>query len=96
MCEHERTFVLNGRRMKTREITHAYLKRKLKLPDWYGNNLDALCDCLSEFGEPTIILIRHTDALKEQLGVYGDKLLSAFAAMTGENTNLRLVVHRGF
>ena len=92
----KRVYVLNGRRMDTREHAHAHLKKRLRLPDWYGNNLDALCDCLGEINEPSIILVRYTDALRTALGEYGGKLLFVLSAMTGENPNVALVVHRKF
>ena len=40
--------VLDGRKMTDRETVHTYLKRKLELPEYYGSNLDALYDCLTE------------------------------------------------
>ena len=30
---------------------HQTLARTLNFPDWYGHNLDALYDCLSEMGQ---------------------------------------------
>ena len=92
----KRVYVLSGRRMDTREHAHAHLKKRLRLPEWYGNNLDALCDCLGEINEPSVILIRHAGALRESLGEYGGKLLSVLSAMTGENPNITLVVHKKF
>ena len=35
---------------------HAYLKETLSFPDYYGGNLDALYDCLTDIGEDTEIL----------------------------------------
>ena len=32
---------------------HRALKEALSFPDWYGNNLDALYDCLTEMEEDT-------------------------------------------
>lgn len=94
--QRRRVVVLNGKRMDTREHAHSHLARRLRLPDWYGRNLDALCDCLAEINVPTVILIRHVQSLKTSLGDYGGKLLSALSAMTGENPNIALVVHRKF
>ena len=43
--------VLDAMKMQTREEAHAYLKEELDLPEYYGGNLDALYDCLSEMGQ---------------------------------------------
>ena len=48
-----KTFYLDGRNMK--KNFHPYLKEALELPGYYGENLDALYDCLCEMPE---ILIR--------------------------------------
>ena len=32
---------------------HKYLKKVFNFPDYYGNNLDALYDCLTDIGAPT-------------------------------------------
>ena len=39
---------LDARRMEERGEAHAYLRERLDLPDYYGRNLDALYDCLTE------------------------------------------------
>lgn len=86
---------LNGARMTDREKTHAYLKERLSLPDYYGGNLDALADCLGERPEPGKILFYNTRSMEKHLGEYGAKLLSVFRhAACGEN-GLRLVCKRG-
>ena len=55
--KHEKRLTLNARKMDTRERAHEHLKRRLRLPAWYGDNLDALSDCLGEIGEPTTIVV---------------------------------------
>ena len=71
--------VLDGRRMDNREGLHAELKRKLSLPDYYGDNLDALNDCLGERRERELVVIGHSGDLLEGCGSYALGLLRVFA-----------------
>ena len=41
-------YVLDALKMKTKTEAHSYLKEVLRLPEYYGGNLDALYDCLTE------------------------------------------------
>ncbi len=83
---------LNGLFMTTKERAHRHIKRRLCLPDSYGCNLDALCDCLGEIGEPTEITLRHAAYMHRRLGEYGVRLLSALIACSGENPRLHIRV----
>lgn len=38
---------------------HQLLAQALPFPDWYGSNLDALYDCLTELEEPTHVILRN-------------------------------------
>ena len=71
--------VLNGKRMDDRAGLHAELKRKLSLPDYYGNNLDALNDCLWERLERELIVIEHTGDMLEGCQDYALGLLRVFS-----------------
>ena len=44
-----------GPRCNSQEELHAFIATKLDFPDYYGANLSALADCLSELGEPARI-----------------------------------------
>jgi ribonuclease inhibitor len=81
-----RNIRLNGAVMVDKEAAHAYLKCKLALPEHYGNNLDALWDCLSTDFSPKIITVRHPEAIMKNLGSYGEALIGLFleAAATNE------------
>ena len=54
--------ILNGAQLSTHEEMHAYLAKMLHLPAYYGNNLDALHDCLTEIGEETELILLNWDA----------------------------------
>lgn len=82
--------ILNGKRMITREVTHAYLKRKFLFPDDYGRNLDALWDLLSTKGKDTEIVLVHADLITEHLGQYGHSLLRVFDDLNEEARHVKV------
>ncbi|MGB4590250.1 MAG: barstar family protein [Clostridiaceae bacterium] len=80
--------ILNGKRMITKEKTHAYLKRKFEFPDYYGKNLDALWDLLSVWDKELEIVIINQEDLIENLDDYGNSLLKLFSELDDENRNI--------
>lgn len=77
--------LLNGKRMKTVEAAHLYLRVKLELPYYYGENLDALWDCLSEMSGEIRMTLKNTAALKKNLGDYADDLIAVFKDFEAEH-----------
>ena len=61
-------FILDGGSVGSRQALHQTLAAGLRFPDWYGGNLDALHDCLTDVGEPTELVIRNGRALDEAMG----------------------------
>lgn len=88
--------VLNGRRMKDIAGTHCYLQRKCKFPDYYGKNLDALHDCLTEIGQDTRIILLNSEAAKQNLGEYADGLFSVLEDSFAENRHLTISIRTGW
>lgn len=41
---------------------HNALSQTLNFPDWYGHNLDALYDCLTELPEPAHLILKNWDS----------------------------------
>ncbi|SFX09865.1 ribonuclease inhibitor [Thermoactinomyces sp. DSM 45891] len=50
-----RDIVIDGKDIMTISHLHKLLKEKLGFPDYYGENLDALWDCLTGYIEPTAL-----------------------------------------
>ena len=74
--------VLYGEEMK--ENPHEYIKEKLDFPDYYGENLDALFDCLTEVYNKTIII--------KDSGELDEDLIATFKDACEENPNLKLIL----
>ena len=69
-----REIMLDGRKMTGKKHAFEYLKKELGLPEYTGNNLDALDDSLSEISGVHVRMF-HPDALLFSLGAYGVKIL---------------------
>ncbi len=85
--------LLDGRMMTSREAMHGLLKTALALPAYYGNNLDALHDCLTDIGSPTHIIVSYEEAVRENLGSYGDVFLHMLLEVAEENSNISVALH---
>ena len=85
-----REYFINFSTVNDRASLHAKLKACLGLPDWYGANLDALYDCLTELS-PCVISLAGLRWL-EPLGAYGKKLLQVFRDAEADSGNLTVVV----
>lgn len=83
---------LNGNSMGTKELAHLYLKWKLDLPEYYGENLDALWDILSVFSDPLEITLYNSDKLIEHLGEYGESIIELLNDLADENSNVSIII----
>lgn len=79
--------IIDGSALPEAAAVHDLFTRALDLPEWYGRNLDALYDVLTERGEPLRLLVRNQEALAE----YAEDLLRTLAEAAAENPALELV-----
>ena len=84
--------ILDGRAMTDRVAAHAHLAERLELPTYYGRNLDALYDCLTEIGTETEIVLNDPAAVAELLGKYGEALLATMQEAAEENPKLTVTL----
>ncbi|MBQ6375237.1 MAG: barstar family protein [Clostridia bacterium] len=70
--------ILDGKSMRDRQEIHVQLRQKLKLPEYYGNNLDALNDCLSERTGRELIVIENAGEMICEGDPYAIRLLRVF------------------
>ncbi|HEY8364695.1 MAG TPA: barstar family protein [Haloplasmataceae bacterium] len=84
--------ILEGHKMINRNTIHPYLKEKLDLPEYYGNNLDALWDVLSTYDKKLEIVLQEKDILIKNLGTYGESLIDLLIQASNENGNISFIV----
>lgn len=88
--EYTNTIILNANLMKTKGQAHKYFIEKFDLPSYYGKNLDALWDVLTERREKTHIVIQGHEKLLENLGDYGSAIIDLFEDLEHEYDNYTL------
>ena len=77
--------IIDGRKITDKAMLHAYLKEQCNFPDYYGNNLDALYDVLTDRPEPLEIQLDHAAELKEILCGYGEAFIETLQDAAAEN-----------
>lgn len=75
--------ILDGTQLSNRETAHDYLQTALELPEYYGKNLDALYDCLTELQDVYIEIQQP----KEET-MYFKKVLRVFKGAEMESDSL--------
>ena len=86
--------ILDGSLVETAAGLHLQLSELLDLPEYYGRNLDALADCLSEIHQPTCLVVEHPQALEEQLGDYAARFLRVLDQAARENPRFTYEVRK--
>ena len=84
--------IIDGRKITDKLELHAYMKEQCQFPDYYGNNLDALYDVLTERSEPLEIKVEYAEELKEILCGYGEAFLETLQDAAAENEKITIEI----
>ena len=82
--------IIDGNAVTSMEDIHKLLAQQLEFPEWYGGNLDALHDCLTDLHEETDVSIVHSEALLKTLGPGYVRLSRVLSDAADENPYLKL------
>ena len=87
-----RKITLDIEKMRSLPMLHKYLHTALALPEYYGANLDALYDCLTEIAEPTELVVPKKVADEAYLGWYGQQFLQVLQDAAAANDALTITL----
>lgn len=82
--------ILDGKIIDSKETLHSRISEKFSFPEYYGNNLDALYDCLTDIKEDTEFILINFQSLKDSLGKYADQLERVLDDAQDENSHLKI------
>lgn len=87
---------LDCRGFVPRSELHRAFADALSFPDHYGNNLDALHDCLTSLTEEVHLTLANWDDAENALGKYGAALKRVLTESAKENALLHITFHTSF
>jgi len=82
------TVIIDGKLITEKEDLHQHLATELSLPEYYGNNLDALFDCLTEIAYPVHFDVQSYELLEDSLGQYAVNLILLLRDVSDINPNI--------
>ena len=83
---------LSGHEMTAVRHTHEYIAKAAGFPEYYGKNLDALADCLSELSGDTYVIIYGVKDMRRHLGGYAEKLIKVFGDVSSHPGAFRFIL----
>ena len=87
-----KTYIIDLTSVYNTDELHAAIRDVLPLPDYYGNNLDALHDVLTDIREECRIAFLHTDEADITMPNYMRSLRTMCKDVMEENKKLKIEV----
>ena len=79
--------ILDGNVLADAAKVHDYLMEMLSFPEYYGKNLDALHDCLTDLADVEIMI-----TAPEEDGAIFQRILRVFKSAENENASIKLIL----
>ena len=83
-------YYIDCEKLCERRAAHRYLAKALEFPEHYGNNLDALFDCMTEKTECTVLFKGAAELYKA--GGYGARILEVMREAEASNPLLQMAM----
>jgi ribonuclease inhibitor len=85
--------IIDGAHIASRRELHKILAESLEFPQWYGNNLDALYDCLTDEHEEIQIELRNAREMEQNLGIYAARFKKVLSDASAENPRIKVMLN---
>ncbi len=85
-----RKIAIDADRITDKQSMADYMDEMFSFPEYFGRNLDALADLLSEEEEETLITIDHLNLAKICLSDYAYRTLRVLLEAANENPNITI------
>ena len=89
-----KTIIINESIFFEEDDLHAYLAARLDFPAYYGNNLDALQDCLGDIDDQTRVYIVRLANFESEGAEWFGRFIRVFKQAASDNPNLDIIVCR--
>lgn len=86
------SFTIHFAGANTHCVLHERIARALNFPSYYGHNLAALFDCLTDISEPTSIVLQLNTAPDKDMATYQQKVLRVFRDAQEANDMLTVCI----
>lgn len=83
--------ILHGNEFESKKEIHDYLKESLCFPGYYGNNLSALYDVMTDICDDTRITLDMRDVKDEEMEDYLMKIAEVMSDASENNMYLEFV-----
>lgn len=78
-------------KFNTVDEIHNWIKDKLNFPDYYGKNLDALYDCLTDVMEPLVIEYATPKGSNEEFVKYAERFIKVLQSASAHKKNIEVI-----
>ena len=78
-----KVLIIDAANFTTKAAAHENIAKILDFPAYYGKNLDALADLLSELPRDVSVVMLNSDAARKLIGGYAEGITETFADVLG-------------